>query len=520
MTFEELQDSGFYSLVFLAQALEERSRPEPLRLWVVSNNVCQVESADIPDPEKATLLSPCLVIPQEYPHITCHYLDISPDQPAARLVGQILAEIQAPAPEAVVAYRGIHRWVQTFEPVRLEEGGEPVRPLRERGAYMIADGLVGVGWALARYLAQTVRAKLVLIERSTFPAPDQWAQWLATHDAQDGISRKIGRARALEQDGAQVLVLGADIADPAHMRDALAHAAGRFGQLHGVIHTLGSLGSESFRPIQDLDRATSEQLLAPTVRGLLVLAQALAARELDFCLLTSSLSSVLGGLGQAEHAAASLFMDALAERQSQITPTPWTSVDWDVWHPEEEMPGATPNAPLAQFAIDPLEGIEAARRLLTRLPGSRIVVSTGDLFARIEQRPDALAAPGLREDGGLRSQHPRPQLSSPYVAPRTELERTIMLSWQEVFGLEQIGIDDNFFELGGNSLIAIHTMGRLKKTLQVEVPTAMLYQRPTIRFLAELLAQDEEQSARQMAERLARRKADLGRRQQVLQRRR
>lgn len=94
-----------------------------------------------------------------------------------------------------------------------------------------------------------------------------------------------------------------------------------------------------------------------------------------------------------------------------------------------------------------------------------------------------------------------------------------MRTWQEVFGLDQIGIDDNFFELGGNSLIAIHTMGRLKKILQTDVPTAMLYQRPTIRFLAELLAQDDEQSAQEMAERLAKRKAELGRRHQVLQRR-
>jgi hypothetical protein len=196
------------------------------------------------------------------------------------------------------------------------------------------------------------------------------------------------------------------------------------------------------------------------------------------------------------------------------------SVDWDVWQAEGEMSVADPNAPLAQFAIAPFEGVEAARRLLTQLPASQIVVSTGDLSARIKQRPSALGAAGFQADGALRSRHPRPQLSSAYVAPQTELERTIMRAWQEVFGLEQIGIDDNFFELGGNSLLAIHTMGRLKKVLQVEVPTAMLYQRPTIRFLAELLAQDEEQTARQMAEQLAKRKADLGRRHQVLQRRR
>ena len=519
-TFQGLQDTGFYSLIFLAQALEEQSQPGPLRLWVVSNNVCQVESADLVAPEKATILGPCKVIPQEYPQISCHYLDVSLAQPAARLADQLLAETQADAAETLVAYRGNQRWVPSYEPVRLEGDYAPVHPLREGAVYAITDGLAGVGWALAQYLVQAISAKLVLIERAIFPEPEQWAQWLATHDPRDEISSKIERAQALELQGAQVLVVGADLINPAHVRVALARAVERFGDLHGVIHALGNGDGATFRPIQDLDHARCEQLLAPSVQGLATLAQALSGRELDFCLLTSSLSSVLGGLGQAEHAAASLFMDALAEHQSQTTGTPWMSVDWDVWHLDDELPAATLNVPLAQFAIAPAEGVEAARRLLTQLPGSRIVVSTGDLAERIKQRPSAFVAPGIREDGALRSQHPRPQLASPYVAPRTELERTITHTWQEVFGLEQIGIDDNFFELGGNSLIAIHTMGRLKKTLQVEVPTAMLYQRPTIRFLAELLAQDEEQAARQMAERLAKRKADLGRRHQVVQRRR
>jgi acyl carrier protein len=178
-----------------------------------------------------------------------------------------------------------------------------------------------------------------------------------------------------------------------------------------------------------------------------------------------------------------------------------------------------PTAALAQFAIAPADGVEVARRLLTQLPGSRVVVSTADLAMRLAQRPQAEVGTSSKPNG-LGGQHPRPQLANPYVAPRSELERTIMRTWQEVFGLEQIGIDDNFFELGGNSLIAIHTMTRLKKTLQVDVPTAMLYQRPTIRHLAELLAQDEDEAARHMAERLAKRKADLGRRAQVLQRRR
>jgi phthiocerol/phenolphthiocerol synthesis type-I polyketide synthase E len=520
-TFKETQETGFRSLIFLAQALEEQVLAAPLKLWIISNHVHQVESTDAAHPARATILSPCLVIPQEYPQINCRYLDISPAQSAveqARQAEQLLAEMQAASDDMIVAYRGTRRWVPTFEPVHLAADRPPTYPLRQQGVYLITEGLVGVGWAFAQLLAQTVGAKLLLIEQTDFPAPEQWSSWLSSHDPEDGISRKIARLRTLQEHGAQVLVISADGTSLDAMQAALAQGEARFGDLHGVIHTLGSIGSDSFRPIQELGNADAEQQLLPTVQHLAVLAEALAGRELDFCMLTSSLSSVLGGLGQAEHAAASLFMDALAEHQTQSSGTSWLSVDWDLWQPGDEAAAAISSGPLSQFMIEPRDGVEAARRLLTELPGSRVVVSAGDLMVRIQQTHAAAAVGG--EAGGLRAQHPRPQLSSLYVAPRTELERKIAETWQEVFGLEQIGVDDNFFELGGNSLIAIHTMTRLKKSLQVEVPTAMLYQRPTIRFLAELLAQDEDEAARQMAERLAKRKADLGRRQQIVQRRR
>lgn len=387
--------------------------------------------------------------------------------------------------------------------------------MRENGVYVITEGLVGVGWALAQYLIQTVKARLILIEPVTFPEQSQWPQWLEAHDDQDDTRRKILRVQQLEKDGVQVLVLSVNMAEPTQMQQALSQAAEHFSDLHGVIHALDSAGGGGFRPIQDL----SELPFAPTVQSLFALAQAVSEHEFDFCILTSSLSSVLGGLGQATHAATSLIMDAVAWQQSQLTSTPWVSVDWDVWLSDGEMSGMTLNASLAQFALSPAEGVEVARRILTRLPGSQIVISTGDLSARMKQLPHTLA-PKAATSEALHSIHPRPQLSVPYVAPQTELEHTIAGLWQEVFGLEQIGIDDNFFELGGNSLIAIHSISRLKKVLHVEVLTSSLYQRPTVRFLAELLAQDEEQAAQQMAEKLTKRKADLGRRNQIVQRRR
>jgi acyl carrier protein len=78
-------------------------------------------------------------------------------------------------------------------------------------------------------------------------------------------------------------------------------------------------------------------------------------------------------------------------------------------------------------------------------------------------------------------------LRSPFVAPSTELERSVARIWQEILGIAPIGLDDNFFDLGGDSLIATQAMAQLKRELGVEIPVVSLYEGVTIRFLVELL---------------------------------
>ena len=74
--FEKFQDLGFYSLLFLAQALGKQNIMIPLRIGVVSTNLQEVTGEEVLCPEKATLLGPCKVIPQEYPNISCLSIDI------------------------------------------------------------------------------------------------------------------------------------------------------------------------------------------------------------------------------------------------------------------------------------------------------------------------------------------------------------------------------------------------------------------------------------------------------------
>ncbi|MEJ8545836.1 amino acid adenylation domain-containing protein [Brevibacillus borstelensis] len=79
------------------------------------------------------------------------------------------------------------------------------------------------------------------------------------------------------------------------------------------------------------------------------------------------------------------------------------------------------------------------------------------------------------------------QREKAYVAPRTELERTLAEIWQEVLQLPTVGVYDNFFELGGHSLLATQVVSRIRKKASVDVAINTMFSSPTIAALAEEL---------------------------------
>jgi NAD(P)-dependent dehydrogenase (short-subunit alcohol dehydrogenase family) len=121
----------------------------------------------------------------------------------------------------VIAFRNNRRLVQTFTPVRLEKHLEARAKLREEGVYLITGGLGNVGLVLAKYLAQKVKARLILTGRSSFPGRCQWKEWLDNHNEENTWSRNIREIQDMEEKGARVLVLTADVSNRGQMQRAI-----------------------------------------------------------------------------------------------------------------------------------------------------------------------------------------------------------------------------------------------------------------------------------------------------------
>jgi acyl transferase domain-containing protein/SAM-dependent methyltransferase len=467
---------SFYGLLFLSQALIDAGRTGPLEIAVVSRGLYDVTGNEPLDPDGAMVLGPCKVIPQERPHIRCRSIDLAASDDAATLV----AELTSGSSEPAVAYRGGHRWVQGFDKLGRTTTRTPI--LREGGTYLITGGLGDVGLALAEAIARTVQANLVLVGRSDIPVPGDWATWIATHGHRDPMSRKISRTQELERLGTRVRPARADVSETVQLRAVINQVHAEFGALHGVIHAAGATENDAFGPIENMTVAACERHFKPKVDGLRALDSALADEPLDFCILVSSLSALLGGLGFVAYAGANAYLDSFATGRAREGKH-WMSINWDGWdfssQPRER-----------RLALTRDQGLGVFQRLLS-LPiatfPAQVAISTGDLNARIDQwvrltsvRADTTATPPA-PSGTL---HERPVLARDYEAPSDDVERFVAEVWQALLGIHRIGRHDNFFELGGDSLLAIRAASRLRDTYRVQISVHALFEAPTVTGLA------------------------------------
>ncbi len=488
---------GFGSLLALAQAIGEADLPAPIRLGVLTNDVFDVTGDETIAPANAIALGLCRVIPQEYPNVSCRCIDVTcAEGEPVRLtdadVDRILRDAAGDAADTVVAYRNGHRWVQAFSEVSLPETPDVPARLRTRGVYVITGGLGDMGLHIAKYLASAVQARIVLTGRTAVPPREEWDGHLQRHSPHDPIAQRILRVKEIESLGGEVLIAKADAADVDEMKAAFAAAERQFGAVNGVVHAAGLIGGDAFRPISETDAAVYRRQFQPKVAGLCVLDEVIADRHLDFCLLVSSLSSILGGLRYSAYASGNAFMDAFAHRRNRTSAFPWLTINWDNWmRSEDEARLAAAGTVPTGLVMTPTEGIEAYRRILASDFGVQLVVSTGDLQARLDQwvNMDALKTSEEPSDAQA-TRHARPNLQTEYVAPSTDVERAIAAIWEELLCVDRVGVNDNFFELGGDSFLGIQVISRLKKQLGAKVSAVTLYEGPRVGLLAKIIAAD------------------------------
>jgi acyl transferase domain-containing protein len=479
MTNRRALAMSYYSALYLSQAAARQFPSGRRRLVFFTSFAQEITGADVLHPEQATLHGLCSVIPQEYPNLSCSVVDTewSPElwtqDQSFGLAQELCSDSDAPR----VGYRNGYRWEQTLENVSLR----PAAPVfRENGVYLLTGGLGRIGLRIARYLAEAYRARVVLTGRRSWPPTDRS---LYEPGEIEAITCAISAVRAA---AGEVLVLSADASDLAQMQDAYQAAITRFGIIHGVLHLPSVSRQTSLTPLDDCGPEATESQFRGKVDSAYVLDHLLEGRCLDFCVLFSSLSGMLGGLGLGPYAAASSFLDAFAQWNRFRRSTPWFSIDWEGWKFE---PAFDSDSLLhrqgAAFALSSEEGIRAFEQIATSRIPTQLAISTTDLQTRIDQSlsvPSPSPQPVQKPDSPRRDIRRRQPLSN-------VIEELIAQIWTDHLGVADIKAEHSFFALGGTSLLATYCMARMSESLGVRIPLKTIFEAPKLRDLAILVSE-------------------------------
>jgi acyl transferase domain-containing protein/thioesterase domain-containing protein/acyl carrier protein len=354
--FHRNQERGFWSLFFLGQALADEGVPKPLHVTVVTNGLQAVGKDERARyPEKALVLGPARVIPREMPGFTVSTLDVVLPEVSRKLFGGKLAmafvdpfagkknasrgldelandvfEEASGEPENVTAaLRDGRRYAQTWRRKKLAPTESLPPVLRQGGTYLVTGGLGGLGLVAAERLARLCKPNLVLLGRSGLPPRRDWDEWVALHGESDPTSRRIAQVRELETLGAEVLVVAADVTNVEQMRQAIGAARDRFGAIHGVLHTAGTV-ADALLQMKSLTEV--EDVFAPKIHGTLVLDELLGSDpQLDFMLLYTSTSTAVAPAGQVDYVAANAFLDSFAESKRGGR-AKVIALGWGIWN--------------------------------------------------------------------------------------------------------------------------------------------------------------------------------------------
>lgn len=128
----------------------------------------------------------------------------------------------------------------------------------------------------------------------------------------------------------------------------------------------------------------------------------------------------------------------------------------------------------------PGPAVSALRRALKhRLPEYMIPAA----FVLLDAMP--LTANGKVDRGVLPApDRSRPDLESPFVAPRSAIEETLANIWAPILTLDRVGIHDDFFDLGGHSILATQVISRMREIFRAEISLRSFFDAPTVAELA------------------------------------
>jgi thioesterase domain-containing protein/NAD(P)-dependent dehydrogenase (short-subunit alcohol dehydrogenase family)/acyl carrier protein len=461
---EYVQKIYFDGLIALAKSIVHHKILSQIEILIISNNGFAVNRWDEILPFKSLLMGPCYTIPKEIAHLNCRLIDfdLRRDNPDLTVIcNQIIRELSREYTPVNMAFRDNCLYQQVIKPIPYHPSFGSPNFIKKNNVYLITGGLGGIGLTLASLISKQVNAKLILLNRSSFPARESWPTYLKEHPGDDPICQKIIILNDILARGSELSILQCDITKEDETQESINSLIKQYHTIDGVLHCAGLPGGGAILQRSSQQMAT---VLAPKVEGTSVLYRVLTNLNIKFIILFSSVNSLLGEYGQLDYCSANAFLDAFSNWASQTKPSV-ISINWDRWH-NTGMALLSPSHEdyHNQAAIQPEECLLLIDQALqTYLP--QVIIAT--------QRFDKLLT--------FQSNSSHPELHSSddeidsIITPITDL-------FIEYFNT--IKVNDNLHSYDIDSLLVIELSAKLSNYFKLEIPPHYITQSSSVRALA------------------------------------
>ncbi|MFL4555215.1 SDR family NAD(P)-dependent oxidoreductase [Yersinia kristensenii] len=456
-----------YILCWLQQAVKD-ARSQPLLLQII-----------VPDSEEGMIfqgLSGLLnSAQQEYPALKTQLIVVEQGISTSVLAQRLRDESVSPAVR--VHYGAGLRKVFNFKELDPVLINDAALPWRDDGVYLITGGLGGLGQIFVQEITKKCRARVILTGRS--PMSAEYENILME----------------LRSNGANIIYKRVDVSDLCAISLLLMNIIAEYGQLNGVIHSAGIIRDSwlAAKTPQEL-----QEVLAPKVAGLIAIDRATQDIKLDWLVLCSSISSVLGSIGQTDYAAANGFMDAYAEYRTALVAKGLrhgrtVSIGWPLWaHGGMQMDIDAVDALRRQTGQIPMPdavGLRILRQVLAH-QAAHIIVGYGEP-ARVRQRLLGGSEPFIPIQPILSTK-------SNTVLPDVEqlcssVERFIitLISTDLKIKEDELGRDIPFPEFGYDSIMLTSLSNKLNSQYNLKLSTMIFFEYPTIATLVNYLVSEK-----------------------------
>ena len=371
------------------------------------------------------------------------------------------------------AYRGENRYIEAYDPFdEIAEYNSSNNQLMQGEACILVGGLGNIGSAICGVL-KNKKCKIVILNRSIEITDNAFDRWLATHSETEPYYSKIKFLSGIEN----VSLLKCDISDLASVMKTAENIKKTYGSVAAIINLAGNVSKNNFKRITELDEADFTNQFAAKVYGTMYIEKMAELLKPRYCILMSSLSAVLGGIGFTAYAAANAFLNQYVYSAHTNENTQWTSLVWDGWDFGDK--GAY------QYSLSPDEGAFIFEKMLSFGLASQYVIAKGSLGERLEQYTKTYE---LKDSLNLSVQQ-----ETVAIENGNKLKKAMCESIRNYFGFEHVGEKDNLFELGATSIDILQIVKIIEKECLVRIAPTLFYTYSNIDSLVDSLENKEEE---------------------------